>query len=466
MSEQAESLRGRFSRGLNTAAASYVSSLGFDRRLWQEDIIGSIAHARMLGRQGIITAEESRKIVSGLLGIKRDLAAGKISFDSALEDIHMNIEALLAGRIGEVAGKLHTARSRNDQVTLDLRIFLRDAIARQQDSLAVLRRVLVERAEEHHDVIMPGYTHLQRAQPILFAHHLLAYFSMFQRDMERLEDCLKRVNILPLGSGALAGVTYPIDRESVAAELGFNGVSGNSLDAVSDRDYVIEYEAAASLIMMHLSRLAEELILWTSAEFGFAEMDDAFSTSSSIMPQKKNADMAELARGKAGRVFGHLVAMLTTMKGLPLAYDRDNQEDKEGLFDAVDTVDASLEVMAGMVRTLTIFPDRMREAAGGSYALATDIADYLAGRGMPFRQAHSLVAKLVKYASQKKLALNQLSLKEYKKFSNLFDKEVLIITLESSVEARAALGGTSPGQVKAAIKRAKILLGKNKYAKC
>jgi argininosuccinate lyase len=449
---------------LNPAAASYVSSLGFDCRLWQDDIKGSIAHARMLGRQGIITLDESRKIISGLHGIERGLAAGKITFDNSLEDVHMNIEALLAGRIGEIAGKLHTARSRNDQVTLDLRLHLRGAIYQQLKLLTQLREVIVDQAEAHIGVIMPGYTHLQRAQPVLFSHHLMAYFAMFQRDDERLKDCLKRVNIMPLGSGALAGVTYPIDRKAVATELGFNGISGNSLDAVSDRDYVIEYQAVASIIMMHLSRLAEELLLWTSSEFGFAEIDDAYATSSSIMPQKKNADMAELTRGKAGRVFGHLIAMLVTMKGLPLAYNRDIQEDKEGLFDTLDTVDASLRVMEGMIGTLKLFPEKMRTAAEGNYTLATDVADYLVGKGMPFRQAHSLVARLVKYAASEQTALSSLSLDQYKKYSDLFEKDVYDITLEHSVEARAALGGTAPSQVKAAIKRARILLKDSRRA--
>jgi len=449
---------------LNKAASSYVSSLDFDQRLWQEDIKGSIAHARMLGRQGIITPEESRRIISGLQGIKRDLTAGKLEFNKGLEDIHMNIEAMLAERIGDVAGKLHTARSRNDQVVLDLRMYLRETIKVHRGLLAGLNRTLVDRAEENLGVIMPGYTHLQRAQPVLFSHHMLAYFAMFQRDRERLDDCLKRVNIMPLGSGALAGVPYPVDRESVAHELGFNGVSGNSMDAVSDRDFVIEYEAAASIIMMHISRLAEEMLIWTSAEFGFAEMDDAFSTSSSIMPQKKNAEMAELARGKAGRVFGNLMAILSTMKGQPLAYNRDCQEDKEGLFDTIDSVTASLTVMAGMIRTLTIFSDRMREAAEGGYSLATDIADYLVGKGLPFRQAHNVVAKMVRYAADKKVAFSTLTMDEYHNFSGLFDNDIYDVNLERSVEARAALGGTASAQVKAAIKRARILLREDRSA--
>jgi argininosuccinate lyase len=458
MKEKPEQLRGRFAGKLDGAAASYIASIKFDQRLYKHDIAGSIAHARMLGETGIIKKVEAKKIIAGLNAVLKDIESGNAKLTVELEDIHMNVESLLAAKIGDVAGKLHTARSRNDQIALDMRLFVKDAIEETVGALSAMQEALVNLAEANRTVVMPGYTHLQRAQPVLFAHYLLAYFEMFQRDVERFEDCLDRVDVLPLGSGALAGVAHPVDREMVAKELGFASISRNSLDAVSDRDFIVEYEAAAALVMMHLSRLAEEIVLWSSAEFGFVEVSDAYATGSSIMPQKKNADSAELVRGKAGRVFGHLGAMLTTLKGLPLAYNRDMQEDKEGLFDTVDTVVNSLKIMAGVVATLKVNADRMRAAAAGTYTLATDVADYLVKKGMPFRQAHSIAGNLVKYAATKGKELNELTLKEYRSFSQVFSEDVLDITLEASLRARSVYGGTAPLQVNRALAEARKLL--------
>jgi len=434
--------------------------MAFDRRLYRHDIAGSIAHSRMLARQGIISEKEAEQIVAGLKAILSDIGSGRAQLRTDREDVHMNVESMLAERIGDVAGKLHTARSRNDQVALDLRLYVKDTI---KETVALLRKMqsaLVLKAKENKTAVMPGYTHLQRAQPVLFAHHLLAYFEMFQRDIERFWDCFKRADVLPLGSGALAGVSYPVDRESVAKELGFSLVSANSLDAVSDRDFVVEYEGAAAIAMMHISRVAEECVIWSSAEFGFVEIDDAFATGSSIMPQKKNADIAELARGKTGRVYGHLCGMLATMKSLPLAYNRDMQEDKEGLFDTIDTLQTTLDVVSGMVSTLKVNHSRMRAAADGSYALATDVADYLTKKGLPFRQAHMLVGRLVQYASGKQKNLPELSLEEYRSFSPLFANDIFEVTVESSIAARAATGGTAPAQVELQLKRASDLLSR------
>ena len=441
-------------------ARNYAASIPFDRRLYRQDIEGSIAHARMLAKQEIIAKSEAETIIKGLNAVRREIERGKFQFRTELEDIHMNIEARLFEKIGDVAGKLHTARSRNDQMALDLRLFVKDEIGKTIDKIKALQAALVELAEANKDVIIPGYTHLQQAQPILLAHHLLAYFEMFQRDKKRFQDCLGRTDVLPLGSGALAGVPYPIDREFVARQLGFSKVSANSLDAVSDRDFIIEYEAAAAITMMHLSRLAEELILWSSSEFGFIEIDGAFTTGSSIMPQKKNPDVAELARGKTGRVYGHLVGMLTTMKSLPLAYNRDMQEDKEGLFDTVDTLHTSLEVFACMVKTIKINTERIAQAMKTDYILATDLADYLVKKGLPFRKAHGVVAKLSEYAASKGKNFHELGRKEYRKFSPLFGGDVYKITLESSVAARDVVGGTSPQQVGKALKRARRLIRK------
>jgi len=449
------------SENLNRAdkqARDYAASIPFDRRLYRQDIEGSIAHARMLAKQGIIAESEAKTIIKGLNSIQKEIERGKFQFRIELEDIHMNIEARLFEKIGDVAGKLHTARSRNDQMALDLRLFVKEEIGGTIDKIRALQAALAELAEANKDVVMPGYTHLQQAQPVLLAHHLLAYFEMLQRDKERFQDCLERTDVLPLGSGALAGVPYPIDREFVARQLGFSKVSTNSLDAVSDRDFVIEYEAAAAITMMHLSRLAEELILWSSSEFGFIEIGEAFTTGSSIMPQKKNPDVAELARGKTGRVYGHLMGILTTMKSLPLAYNRDMQEDKEGLFDTVDTLHTSLEVFAGMVKTLKINTERIYQAMKADYILATDLADYLVQKGLPFREAHGVVAKLSEYAMSKSKNFRELGRKEFRKFSPLFGGDVYKITLESSVASRNVVGGTSPQQVGKALRRAKRLI--------
>jgi argininosuccinate lyase len=451
-------IRGRFKKDADKLVESYTASVQFDKRLYPYDIAGSIAHARMLARQGIIAEEEARTIVDGLNSIKEEIEQGKFEFKPQLEDIHMNIEARLIEKVGEVGGKLHTARSRNDQIALDLRLFTRDAIANTIKGIRGLQDALVTLAEINKSTVIPGYTHLQRAQPVLLAHHLLAYFEMLQRDAGRFECCHERTNVLPLGSGALAGVTYEIDREYVAKELGFNQISQNSLDAVSDRDFLLEYEAAASICMMHLSRLAEEIILWSSAEFNFIELDDAYATGSSIMPQKKNPDVAELARGKTGRVYGNLMALLTTMKGLPLAYNKDMQEDKEGFFNTVDTLLASLEVMTGMVSTLAIRADKTAQAIHQGYLLATDLADYLVKKGEPFRTAHDIIARLVSYASSQDKTLDMLSLEAYKQFSPLFEEDVYSITIESSLAARDNIGGTAPKQVEQALANARKAL--------
>ena len=439
-------------------AQDYLASISFDQRLYRQDVEGSIAHAKMLAKQGIIAENEAETIISGLTSIREEIEQGKFQFKPELEDIHMNIEARLFEKIGDVAGKLHTARSRNDQIALDLRLFVKEEILKTIDELKTLQCSLVELAEANKAVTMPGYTHLQQAQPVLLAHYLLAYFDMFQRDKERFSDCLNHTDVLPLGSGALAGVAYPIDREFAAQELGFSKVSTNSLDAVSDRDFIIEYQASAALTMMHLSRLAEEIILWSSDEFGFIEINQAYTTGSSIMPQKKNPDVAELARGKTGRVYGNLLGILTTMKALPLAYNRDMQEDKEGLFDTVDTLHASLEIFAAMIKTIKVNAKRIRDAIKKDYILATDLADYLVKKGLPFREAHGVVAKLSEYAVNQGKSFRELSLSEYHKSSPLFSDDVYDITLESSIAARNIVGGTSPQQVEAALTRARKLL--------
>jgi len=444
-------------KNLDEAAKKYLISIPFDRRLYRQDIQGSIAHARMLAKQHIISPEEADLIINGLKSIQEEIERGEFRFSPDLEDIHLNIEARLFEKIGEVAGKLHTARSRNDQIALDMRLFIKEAISETIARIKDLQRALLKLAEENKEVVIPGYTHLQRAQPVLLAHHLLAYFEMLQRDVERFRDALRRTDVLPLSSGALAGVPYPIDREFLRKELGFAEISRNSIDAVSDRDFVLEYLAAASICMMHLSRLAEELILWSSAEFGFLELDEAYTTGSSIMPQKKNPDVAELARGKTGRVYGHLVSLLTTMKALPLAYNRDIQEDKEALFDAIDTLLSTLKVLAGMLGTLRVRAERTRQAAEEGYSLATDLADYLVRKGLPFRQAHQVVARLIQYAGSKKKRLRELTLEEYQNFSPLFAQDVYSITLESSLAARDVPGATSPRQVEEALRRAREL---------
>ena len=451
-------IRGRFRKAAAQAAANYTTSLSFDRRLYRYDIAGSIAHARMLAKQGIIVSEEAETIINALTEIGEELERGKFKFKPELEDIHMAIEARLLDKVGEVGGKLHTARSRNDQVALDLRLFVREAIGNTLLRIKELERALVNLAEASINVVVPGYTHLQLAQPVLLAHHLLAYFEMLQRDIDRFIACLEHVDVMPLGSGALAGVTYDIDRDFVARELGFSGVSRNSMDAVADRDFVIEYESAASICMMHLSRLAEELILWSTAEFGFVELDESYATGSSIMPQKKNPDVAELARGKTGRVYGHLMALLTTMKGLPLTYNRDLQEDKEGLFDTVDTLLATLEIFTGMIATLKVNAENTRRAAERGYILATDLADYLVKKGEAFRTAYDIVARLVSYAAERGKSFSKLSLKEYKGFSPLFARDVYDITVESALKARDVVGGTAPHRVAQALAQAKKIV--------
>jgi len=451
-------LRSRFQKEVDKSVQQYTASIPFDQRLYRQDIAGSMAHAKMLAKQGIISEKETELITMGLLSLREEIEQGKFPFKPELEDIHMNIEARLTEKMGEVAGKLHTARSRNDQVALDLRLFTKEAIEETIHRLRELQGALLDVAEENKGVVMPGYTHLQRAQPTLLAHHLLAYFEMLERDVHRFRDCLKRTDVLPLGSGALAGVPYPTDRGFLAQELGFSQISQNSIDAVSDRDFVIEYQAAASMAIMHLSRLAEELVLWSSQEFGFIDIDEAYTTGSSIMPQKKNPDVAELARGKTGRIYGNLLGILTTMKALPLSYNRDLQEDKEGLFDTVDTLHSTLGVFAGMVRTLKVNAERTRRAAEEGYILATDIADYLVRKGIPFRQAHKIVGELVSYAVEQGRGLHQLDLSEYQRFSPLFKEDVYAITIESSIAARNILGGTAPQQVEAQLARARRIV--------
>jgi argininosuccinate lyase len=451
-------MRDRFSKEPDKLAKDYTVSVPFDKRLYRHDIAGSIAHARMLWKQGIIHDKDAELIIMGLTSIREEIERGQFKFKEELEDIHMNIEARLIEKIGDAGAKLHTARSRNDQVALDMRLFTKEAINETIAGLKAFQKALLDLAEANMAVSIPGYTHLQRAQPVLFAHYLLAYFEMFQRDIERLQQCLQRTDVMPLGSGALAGVPYPIDRNSVAKELGFSKVSANSIDAVSDRDFVIEYQAAASITMMHVSRLAEEIVLWSTAEFGFIEIDDAFATGSSIMPQKKNPDVAELARGKTGRVYGHLAAILTTMKGLPLSYNRDLQEDKEGLFDTVDAVLSTLEVFTAMIAGMHINAERTRSAAAGNFSLATDVADYLVKKGIPFRQAHAIVGKLVRYAIENKKTLSELDIKEYKTFSPKFEEDVKSITVESSLASRNVPGGTAPEQVRTALAAARRTL--------
>ncbi len=452
-------IRSRFSKPADKLVTQYTASLPFDQRLYRQDIAGSIAHAKMLARQGIISAAESAEITAGLEAIRAEIEQGKFEFKTELEDVHMAIESRLIEKIGEVGRKLHTARSRNDQVALDMRLFTREAIADTLNGIREFQRALLDIAEANKEVVMPGYTHLQIAQPVLLAHHLLAYFEMLQRDTMRFSVCLIHVDVMPLGSGALAGVAYDIDREFLAKELGFSNVSRNSLDAVSDRDFALEYEAAASICMMHLSRLAEEVVLWSSAEFDFIELDEAYATGSSIMPQKRNPDVAELARGKTGRVFGSLMALLTTMKGLPLAYNRDMQEDKEGFFDTVDTLLSTLKIFAGMVRTIQVKSANTAKAVERGYILATDLADYLVKKGEAFRAAHDIVGRLVSYAAEKGKTFAEIGISEYRKFSPLFGDDVREISIKSSLAARNVIGGTAPKRVKQALAKARKMVG-------
>ena len=450
---------GRFTQSTDPTAERFTGSLAFDRRLWPWDITGSVAWAKALGRAGLLTASERDTIVRGLDAVREELATGTFPFRPELEDIHTNVERRLHDLVGDVAGKLHTGRSRNDQIALDERLYLKDVAARVAEGLRRVQEALVARAAETVEAPLPGYTHLQRAQPVVLAHHLLAYVFMLQRDRERFRDARARADVLPLGAAALAGTAFPIDREALAQDLGFAAVSPNSLDAVSDRDYVLEFLAAGALTGMHLSRLAADLTLWATAEFGFVEFSDAFATGSSIMPQKKNPDVAELIRGKSGRLYGNLVAVLTTMKGLPLAYNSDMQEDKEPFFDSVDTLEAIVGVLPPLLAALTFRTDRMRRAAGEHFSTATDLADYLVRKGLPFRQAHEVVGRLVRYALDEGKTLEDLTLPEFRRFSPLIDGDVKdAITVEASLRARAVTGGTAPAAVRRTLALARTLI--------
>ncbi len=445
---------GRFTGKTSKSVEDYTESISFDKRIWKYDIEGSIAHAKMLSKQGIIPKRHAGRIVGGLKEIYTEIEEGRFKFSLELEDIHMNIEAALIRKIGDTGGMLHTARSRNDQVSLDLRLYLRASV---KDILMLLRdleTVLVDMAENNIGLIMPGYTHMQRAQPVLLSHHLMAYAQMFDRDRMRLGDALKRINVLPLGSCALAGTAMDVDRQYVAALLGFDAVSENSMDSVSDRDFALEFLSCAALLMMHVSRMAEEIILWSSEEFGFIGLSDAFTTGSSIMPQKKNPDVAELMRGKTGRVYGNLMGLLTTMKGLPLTYNRDMQEDKEPVFDTVDTVKATLSILPGMLKNIIFNKKRMKNSGDAAFSTATDIAEYLVKKGVPFRTAHGITGRIVRFCIDKGKRLNDLDIGTYQSFSRLIEKDVFgIISAEASVNAKKSYGGTSPQAVRAQIKK-------------
>ena len=435
---------GRFSKNTNELVDAFNASIDFDKRLYREDITGSMAHARMLAKCGIIPQADAERIVEGLQGILQDIEAGNFTFSTELEDIHMNVEARLTERIGDAGARLHTARSRNDQVALDMHMYMKREVAEIAELLLRFEEALLTVAKQHDKTLMPGYTHLQRAQPITFAHHLLAYFGMLQRDFSRLLGVFERADWMPLGAGAIAGTTFPIDRFYVAEQLHFGTVYPNSMDAVSDRDYVIEFLSFAATLMMHMSRLSEELCLWSSTEFGFVELDDAFATGSSMMPQKKNPDISELVRGKTGRVYGHLMALLTTLKGLPLTYNKDLQEDKEGFFDAVDQVKFTLAVYRDMLLTMTVKVDRMAEAVAHDFSNATDLADYLVRKGLPFRQAHAVVGKTVAYAILQHKFLLELTLDEFQKFSPLVEEDVReALDPRHCVDARVSYGGPS-----------------------
>lgn len=440
---------GRFSKALDKEADDFNSSLHFDCKMFKQDICGSIAHAQMLAKQGIITENDCEEIIDGLTSILEDIENGKLTFDSDAEDIHMFIEAELTARKGEVGKRLHTARSRNDQVAVDIRLYLRDEAEKVNDLLYTLIEAIRDKAEENQDAIMPGYTHLQRAQPITFAHHLLAYAGMFMRDADRLSDAVKRMNYSPLGSCALSGTTYNTDREFEAEKLGFYGIMQNSIDGVSDRDFCVELMSAFAVIMMHLSRFSEEVILWSSWEFKFVELDDSYTTGSSIMPQKKNPDMAELVRGKTGRVYGDLFALLTSLKGLPLAYNKDMQEDKEAIFDSIETVEKCLSIFAPMISTMTVLKDNMYSAAQKGFINATDLADYLVKKGMPFRTAYKTVGQTVAECIEKGKVLDTLTLDEYKVHSELFEDDLYNeISLETCISKRISAGSTGYDSVK------------------
>ena len=447
---------GRFTEAVDALVKRYTASVGFDQRLAFADIAGSLAHARMLCRQEIIGRGDLEDIERGMAQIRVEVERGEFAWSIDDEDVHLNIEKRLTALVGDAGKRLHTGRSRNDQVATDIRLYLRGEIERLCGLLRALQSRLIDVAERHADTLMPGFTHLQVAQPVTFGHHMLAYFEMFDRDHARFVDCRTRLNRLPLGSAALAGTGYPIDRESVARELGFDGVCENSLDAVSDRDFAIEFTAAAALVMTHVSRLSEELILWMSPRFGFISIADRFCTGSSIMPQKKNPDVPELARGKTGRVTGHLVSLLTLMKGQPLAYNKDNQEDKEPLFDTIDTLSDTLTIFAGMVASMQARPERMRAAALEGFSTATDLADYLVKKGLAFRDAHEVVARAVRHAEVRGVDLAQLPLAELQEFSRLIDEQVFaVLTLDGSAASRNHVGGTAPAQVRAAVQRAR-----------
>jgi len=442
-------------RDLDPRAVEYTASVQYDSTLYEFDIAASLAHARMLGKQGIISPEDAKRIERGLNQIREEIDRGEFEWREELEDIHLNIEARLREKIGPAGGRLHTARSRNDQIATDMRLFVLSACAAVSELITSLQETILDVAEANVEVVMPGYTHLQRAQPVLFAHHLLAYVEMLERDNHRFFATYDRTNELPLGSGALAGVPYPIDREYVAEELGFARISQNSIDAVSDRDFVIDFHASAAVLMMHISRLAEEIVLWSTEEFGYVRLPPEFATGSSIMPQKLNPDIAELARARTGRVFGNLVGALTVMKGLPLSYNRDLQEDKPSLFDSASNVSSTLQVMTAMLPALEFDAARMESAASAGYLLATDLADYLVRKGLPFREAHEAVAELVRYAQSEKKSLSDLTLDEYRRFSPLFDERVLALDVRSSLAARDVLGGTAPARVAEAIRLAR-----------
>ncbi|HOQ37061.1 MAG TPA: argininosuccinate lyase [Acetivibrio sp.] len=443
---------GRFEKSTDKSVDDFNSSIRFDSRMYKQDILGSIAHAKMLGKCNIIPEEDSILIQNTLKEILNDIEEGKVEFEIDAEDIHMNIEKILISRIGDVGKRLHTGRSRNDQVALDIRMYLRDEIIEIKNMIVALEKTLIDIAKENLDTILPGYTHLQRAQPITFAHHMMAYFQMFKRDIERLNDCYKRINIMPLGSGALASTTYPLDRYMVAKELGFDEITENSLDAVGDRDFAIELTSCLSLLMMHLSRFSEEIILWSSHEFSFIELDDAYSTGSSIMPQKKNPDVAELVRGKTGRVYGSLMTLLTVMKSLPLAYNKDMQEDKEAVFDAVDTVKMCLPVFTKMIETMKVKKDEMYKAAQGGFTNATDMADYLVKKGIPFRSAHEIIGKMVLYCIENNKAIDELNISEFKSFHENIEEDVYEeISLSKCVSGRNLPGGPAKESVMKAI---------------
>ncbi|UCE84312.1 MAG: argininosuccinate lyase [Deltaproteobacteria bacterium] len=444
--------QGRFKEATDKLVETFTASIRFDQRLYQYDVEGSMAHCRMLARQGLISEEEADILIQGLSEILREIERGSFVFKDTQEDVHMAIEQRLIEKVGEVGGRLHTGRSRNDQVALDIRLFLRDEIKGTDEDLRDLQQSLVDQAKKHLGVIMPGFTHLQHAQPVLFSHHLMAYYEMFRRDRQRLEACLQRVNVSPLGSAALAGTSLPIDSALTAELLDFPAVSRNSIDAVSDRDFIIEFIAAAALVMMHLSRMCEELILWSSTEFGYLEISESFCTGSSIMPQKKNPDVAELVRGKSGRVYGHLMSLLTMMKGLPLAYNRDLQEDKEPLFDTIDTVRQSLKILARLWENLSVNQERMEEMATTGYTMATDVTEYLVGRGISFRQAHQTVGKIVRYCLEQGKELQELTLQELRGFTKVISEDIIdLLDPKHSVNSRSSRGGTALEQVREAI---------------